>query len=244
MRSVHFQARHLIRGIIAVNAFMFLASLVISGRQISFSINPLQALAPSTDTLIFMGATGTVPITAYQEWWSLLTAGWLHGSLLHIIFNMTALVQIGYLVTATFGVHRMFIIYTFSSLAGFYLSFVAGVEVTIGASAAICGLIGATLYYGKSRGGDFGQAVYKQTMGWVLSLIVFGLAIPGINNWGHGGGLVAGAATAWALGYHENKKESSWHFMLSVLLMVITLLFLVWSVVTALMLSFPWFAGT
>jgi len=225
--------RQLIRGIIGVNGFMFLACLVVSGRNTNFSINPFTALSPSTNTLIFMGATGTIPIDNYQQWWSLITASWLHGGLLHIIFNMTALVQIGHLVMGAYGLHRMFIIYTLSGIAGFYFSYVAGVSVTIGASASICGLIGATLYFGKSRGGPFGQAVYKQTMGWVLSLIVIGLAIPSINNWGHGGGLVAGVGLGWLLGYHELRRETGWHFMISVVFMAITALFLIWTVVTA-----------
>ncbi len=228
--------RQLIRAIIVINGFMFLACLIVSGRHTDFSINPFATLSPATNTLIFMGATGTLPIDHYRQWWSLITASWLHGSLLHIIFNMTALVQIGHLVMGAYGVHRMFIIYTLSGIAGFYLSYVAGVSVTIGASASICGLIGATLYFGKSRGGAFGQAVYRQTMGWVLSLIVIGLAIPSINNWGHGGGLVAGMGLGWLLGYHEIRRESGWHLAVSVGLMIATALFLIWTVATALYL--------
>ncbi|SMD00900.1 rhomboid protease GluP [Desulfocicer vacuolatum DSM 3385] len=230
-------SHQLIRAIIGLNGLMFLATLVVSGRYTNFSINPFTALSPSTNTLIFMGATGTVPIDHYREWWSLITASWLHGSLLHIIFNMTALVQIGHLVMETYGHHRMFIIYTVSGIAGFYLSYVAGVSVTIGASASICGLIGATLYYGKTRGGIFGQAVYKQTMGWVFSLIIFGFAIPGINNWGHGGGLIAGIGLGWLLGYHETKKEAGWHYLVSMGLMGMTILLLLWVIVFAIHLA-------
>ena len=74
--------------------------------------------------------------------------------------------------------------------------------MTIGASAALCGLIGAALYYGKSRGGTFGQAIYKHTSGWVIGLFFIGL-MPGINNWGHGGGLVAGIGTGYLFSYLE-----------------------------------------
>ncbi len=225
--------RQLIRAIIGFNGIMFLACLVFSGQHTDFSINPFTAFSPSTNTLIFMGATGTIPINHYQEWWSLITASWLHGSLLHIIFNMTALVQIGHLVMGAYGLHRMFIIYTISGIAGFYLSYIAGVSITIGASASICGLIGATLYFGKTKGGAFGQAVYKQTMGWVFSLIIFGLAIPSINNWGHGGGLIAGIALGWLLGYHEIREEAWWHYLISILLMLITILFILWVIMSA-----------
>jgi len=225
--------RQLNRAIIGLNGIMFLACLIFSGRHTNFSLNPFTAFSPATNTLIFMGATGTIPINHYREWWSLITASWLHGSLLHIIFNMTALAQIGHLVMEAYGVHRTFIIYTLSGIAGFYLSYVAGVSVTIGASASICGLIGATLYFGKSRKDTFGQAVYKQTMGWVFSLLIFGFAIPNINNWGHGGGIVAGIGLGWLLGYHETREENIWHYLLSVILMAITLLILLWVITSA-----------
>ena len=237
MRQFHLSPRQLIRGIIGVNVVMFLASLVFSTQPPGLTLNPFEALSPATNTLIFLGATGTIPMGHYQLWWSPATAGWLHGSLLHILFNMTALVQIAPLVTTTFGVHRMFIIYTVSSIAGFYLSFLAGVPVTIGASAAICGLIGATLYYGKARGGNFGQALFKQTMGWVVSLAVIGVLVPNINNWGHGGGLVAGAAAAWGMGYQEKSRESRWHLVVSLLFMGITLFLLFRSLLWAIYLN-------
>jgi len=64
-----------------------------------------------------------------------------------------------------FGVSRMFIIYTASGVIGFWISCLFGVLFTIGASASICGLIGAMLFYGKSRGGVYGQAIYRQVFG-------------------------------------------------------------------------------
>lgn len=53
----------------------------------------------------------------------------------------------------------MVVIYTLSGMCGFLVSYLAGVGFTIGASAAVCGLIGAALYYGKRRGGRYGQTV-------------------------------------------------------------------------------------
>ncbi|MFP5214026.1 MAG: rhomboid family intramembrane serine protease, partial [Acidobacteriota bacterium] len=147
----------------------------------------------------------------------------------HILFNMMALRQIGPFITQEYGVHRMFIIYTLSGVFGFWLSYMAGVRFTIGASAALCGLIGAGLYYGKSRGGAFGQQVFVQIRGWVISIFIFGFFFPGINNWGHGGGLAAGIALGYLLGYVEKRPEKLAHKLLAGLCVAVTALVLLWS---------------
>lgn len=223
----------ILKWMIGVNILFFAASLVLSGKGVKLSLNPFTALSPSTNVLIYLGASGTIPIVQYHQWWSFLTANWLHGSLLHIIFNMTALWQIGYLILAIYGIYRMFIIYTLSGIAGFCLSYVAGVPVTIGASAAICGLLGAAFYFGKSQGGTPGKVVSKMASGWILSLVIFGFAIPNINNWGHGGGFAAGIVLGWLLGYNERKKENSFHMLLSSVLMAVTVIVIGWQMVSA-----------
>ena len=108
----------------------------------------------------------------------------MHGGILHIFFNMTALVQIGPLVLQEYGLNRMIILYTLGSVCGFLISFLAGVPFTIGASASLCALIGALLYYGKSRSGIYGQNLYRQVLGWVIGLGLFGLIVPGHKQLG------------------------------------------------------------
>ncbi len=222
-----------IKTVVGINILFFVVSLILSGSQIEFSINPFTALSPSTNALIFMGASGTIPIHQYNQWWSLITANWLHGSLLHIIFNMAAVLHIGHLIIMTYGIHRMFAIYTISGIAGFYLSYLAGVSLTIGASASLCGLIGAAFYYGKTRGGQFGKVVFDTTSGWILSLVIFGIAIPNINNWGHGGGFAAGLVLAWFMGYNEIKVENILHKFLSWISIAVTAVILGWVLISA-----------
>ncbi len=244
---------------------MFAASLVLSGKNLQLSINPFTALSPSIDVLISLGATGKIAISRYvshlggtsiahsaADYWSAITlvcANWLHGSLLHILFNMIALFQIGSLISTIYGFNRMFIIYTLSGISGFYLSLVADVAVTIGASAAICGLLGAGFYFGRSQKTTLvGRAVSKMASGWIFSLVIFGLAIPNINNWGHGGGFAAGILLGRLLGYNKiehgsaqdgyqmveyikNREESSFNTLLSSILVVITIFCLILSFV-------------
>jgi rhomboid protease GluP len=209
-------ADRLVKNIIWLNAGMFILSILINPGSIGLSANPFGLFSPSSNSLLILGATGTIPIARLHRWWTLLSANWLHGGILHILFNMFALWQIGPFVIREYGPSRMFAIYTLSGVGGFFVSFLAGVPFTIGASAAICGLIGAALYYGKSRGGYYGQAVYQQVGGWAIGIFLFGFLISGINNWAHGGGLLTGAVAGFLLGYNEREQEKPFHLLLAI----------------------------
>ncbi len=213
------------------NIAMFVFSILLSPRTISLNLNPLTFLSPDSLSLLRLGATGTIPIDRLGRWWSLVSANYLHGGILHIFFNLMALYQIAPLVQREFGRYRFVIIYTLGGIGGFYASYLAGVSFTIGASAALCALLGAAIYYGKSRGGVYGQAVYRQIGGWALGILAFGLLVPGINNWGHGGGFVAGAFLGMLLGYNEKRPESRFHRLLAILCIGLTVLVLLWAVV-------------
>lgn len=216
----------LLKVIIAANVAYYMLSLLLS-RQRGFSANPLSFLSPDRTSLLLLGATGSVPVLELGRFWTLISASYLHGGLLHILFNMMALRQIGPWVAAEFGPSRMFIIYTLSGVSGYLASCLAGVPFTIGASASVCGLIGALFYFGRSRGGNYGAAVSREVSGWLISLLLFGFLIPGINNWGHGGGIVGGALLGKLLGYRERRPETTGHRLLALLCMLATVLILV-----------------
>ena len=219
--------------IVAVNAVFYLISILLDPRALGLSANPMTFLAPSNESLFFLGATGTLPIAVYGRWWSLLTASFLHGSILHIFFNMMALRQLAPFVVEEFGFFRFAIIYVWTGVAGFLISYLAGIPFTIGASAAVCGLIGAIIYYGKSRGGFYGQQIYRQAMGWVLGLVLFGLFVPGINNWAHGGGILSGIAIAFLTGYQDRRSERLVHRFLGGASILITAAALLWALLQA-----------
>ncbi|MGC9975122.1 MAG: rhomboid family intramembrane serine protease, partial [Syntrophales bacterium] len=116
--------------------------------------------------------------------------------------------------------------------------YLAGIPFTIGASASICGLIGAILYYGKSRGGFYGEVIYRQAMGWVIGIVIFGLLVPGINNWAHGGGLISGITLGFLMSYNEQKRDTFFHSALAGVCIVSTVIILVWAALQALLFSF------
>jgi rhomboid protease GluP len=214
--------------IIGANVVMYVLALLLNPGGLNLNFNPMGFLSPSTRSLLLLGATGTVPILELQRWWSLLAANYLHAGLLHIIFNMMALRQLGPLVSQEYGPYRMVIIYTLAGVIGFFLSFLVGVRLTLGASAAVCGLIGAMIFYGKSRGGTYGEAIYRQIGGWAIAIFIFGFLVPGINNWGHGGGMLGGALLGYLLGYQERRRESLGHRLAGLACLVVTGLVLLW----------------
>jgi rhomboid protease GluP len=214
--------------ITGVTVAIYLLSLLVGMRPMGGGIFGI--LSPDTRSLITLGATGSVPFGDYGRWWTLISANYLHGGIFHILFNMMALRQLGPLVIQEYGTYRFVILYVVTGALGFWVSILAGVTFTVGASAAVCGLIGAMLYYGKRRGGQYGQAIFQQVGGWVIGLALFGFMLPGLNNWAHGGGIAAGIALGFVLGYAERTKETLTHRMLAGACALVTVLVLGWSV--------------
>src|SRR4030042_4212032 len=110
---------YILIAIIYVNIGLYVLSLLLNIRGTGFSANPLALLSPDTGSLVLLGAAGAIPINQFHAWWSLLSANYLHGGILHILFNMLALRQLGPLVVAAYGQYRMFIIYTLGGIFGF-----------------------------------------------------------------------------------------------------------------------------
>lgn len=227
-----------VQTLLYINIAFFALALLFDLRGIFMSGSPFSFLSPSDRSLFFLGATGTYPVISFHRFWTLLTASFLHGGILHIVFNMMALYQLGPFVLREFGVHRFINIYILTGVAGFAVSVLAGVHFTIGASASICGLIGAIIYFGKSRGGSYGEAIYKQAIGWVIGLIIFGFLFSGINNWAHGGGLLSGLLIAYLLGYNDQKMESAWSKILAYGCILITAGALLWAAGSAVYYKF------
>lgn len=216
-----------VKALITVNLLYYALSLMVSA-----GMGQGGFLAPGNASLLLLGATGTIPIDQYGRIWTLLSANYLHGGILHLAFNLMALRQIAPWVANEYGTSRMFAIYTLGGVFGFLVSYLAGVSFTIGASAGVCSLIGALLFYGKSRGGVYGHSVYREVSGWVVSLVIFGLIVPGINNWGHGGGIIGGMLCGWLLGYAERRRETAVHTVLALACAAATVAVLAWAVLT------------
>ena len=210
--------------IVCVLLYVLAIVLDLSGTQI-FGGGIFDMLSPSNRSLYQLGMGGLLPWQA-GRWWTLITANYLHASLLHIGFNLLWLRQIGPWVVELYGASRFWIIYTIAGLTGSILSTIAGTYFFVGASGAIFGLFGALLFYGRHRGGTFGSNLFRQMLIWVVIAFAFGFLGRGIDNWGHFGGLIGGIAAAWLLGYQERRRQSlSNHLLAAGLILFVVICF-------------------
>ncbi|RQW05437.1 rhomboid family intramembrane serine protease [candidate division KSB1 bacterium] len=206
-----------------VSIALYVLSLLLDPAAILRPQGMFGLLAPSHNALIKLGMTGAMPMH-YGRWWTLVTAIYLHGGILHIVFNMLWLRNLGQMVIPLFGTSRAFIIFTVAGIAGFFISDLVGIGFTIGASGSIFGLLGALVYYGRKRGGVFGSAIYRQVGTWTIILLVFGFLMPGINNLAHMGGFAGGFLSAMLLGFHESRPENQNHRILAVVAVAVTII--------------------
>lgn len=186
--------------------FVIVGSVGLYLATLAASKNPLggpgllSILSPEEIPLRLFGASGADPVFRLGWWWTVLSAGWLHGGLLHILFNMNALRHLAPPVAELYGAGRMMIIYTAGSIFGFTLSSVmgqllpgvpllGGSFLTLGASAPIFGLLGALAYYGHRTGSSMMRAVALQN---AAIMFAMGLFLPAIDNWAHAGGFAGG----------------------------------------------------
>jgi rhomboid protease GluP len=227
--------------VIGACAVLYVLSLVASQGQIGMG-SLFNLFAPNQRALFLFGASGAIPVFALDRWWTVLSAGWLHGSALHILFNMMWVRQLAPATADLYGPGRMVIIYTAAGVAGFALSsfagafipnilFLRGGQFTVGASASIFGLLGALVYYGR-RGGS--RMVGSEALTYALMLGVFGFIMPGVDNYAHAGGFGGGYLASRLL--DPLKPERIDHIAIALVCLAATILAVVVSAVTGFVL--------
>ena len=216
---------------------LYIASLIIDPREIG--MRGMSIMEPSNRSIYLFGASGAIPVFGYGRWWTVLSAAWLHGNLIHIFFNMLWIRQLAPATAELYGSSRTVIIYTASSVVGFLLSSFAGLifgaipilggaQLTIGASASIFGLLGALVVYGR-RGGS--SHIGGQARTYAIILFVFGFMMPNIDNYAHLGGFLGGYAVARWL--DPLKPERGNHMVAAIACLALTALSILVSILTA-----------
>ena len=222
--------------VIGASSVLYVLTLIASGGSFQVVGSGLSLLAPSASALALFGASGAYPVFYLGAWWTVLSATWLHGNLLHILFNMMWVRDLAPSTADVIGPARTVVIYTVSGVCGFLLSSVAGAyfpplplfrgaTLTIGASASIFGLLGGLMHYGRKSGSSLIHAEAKR---YAVILFVFGLIMPGVDNYAHAGGFLGGYATSAF--FNPLTRERGDHMLLAVACLAASFLAIVFSV--------------
>jgi rhomboid protease GluP len=182
---------------IAREPFLALGQLAI-GQEL---LQDLLARGWGDSLLTLLGGKISSLIDAGQ-YWRLITPVLLHASLLHIGFNMYALFVIGPSLESYYGHKRFLALYLLTGFGGNLLSYLLSEGVSVGASTAIFGLVaaeGVFIYQNRNIFGPKARAMLSNVVMVVVINLVLGLS-PGIDNWGHLGGLITGLIFGWFAG--------------------------------------------
>ncbi len=219
--------------IIGACGAIYVLSLALSGGSFG------GLLAPNFGVLDYLGMSGAVPVWQYGRWSTLLSAGWLHGNILHIVFNMMGLRQLVPAIVELYGPGRTVIIYTAAAIGGFLLSSTIGwffprfpflgAAYTVGASASIFGLLGAAVYYGRRSGSRLASS---QAWSYAISMGAMGFFLPGmVDNAAHVGGFAGGYLASRLL--DPLKPERINHVVIAIACLVVSLLTILVPIVRA-----------
>lgn len=182
----------------------------------------------NTATLVTYGAKYT-PLILAGQWWRLLSAGFLHIGIQHLVINMLTLYFLGLYLENILGSWRMLLVYLLSIVGGNLLSaVVASNSVSAGASTGIFGLFGAFIFLGAEF---HDNPVIHQLARQFLILVIFNLVadlLPGIDMAGHVGGLVAGFLATAIVGAPKLGQISLIKRLLSGTILVLLVWVLVW----------------
>jgi rhomboid protease GluP len=227
--------------VIGVSTTLYAATLLITlfttGRLQPVGAGGFSLLPPSNYALRLFGMSGAIPIFVNGWWWTVLSATWLHGSLLHILFNMLWVRDLAPALIDVIGVSRAIIIYVVAGICGFALSSVMplvplpipilhGATNTMGASAAIFGMLGALVHYGRVSGSRF---IHAQALNYAIVLFVMALFLPGVDNTAHAGGFIGGYVTSAF--FNPLTRERGDHMIAAVACLFATLVAILYSVV-------------
>jgi rhomboid protease GluP len=183
-------------GILGLSCLFFVISLLATIRLTGFTSSGggLSGLfnfgAISGGVLERFGASLPLPYNVRQPW-RFVMAIFLHGSILHIFFNMWVLMDIGPQVEELYGSARYLFIYVVTGIGGYVVSSATG-HMSVGGSGALLGLIGVLLAVTMSRKTMGMQMLRNQLIRWLIYLAVLGYFFREIDNYAHAGGLIAG----------------------------------------------------
>ncbi len=149
------------------------------------------------------------PLVKSGEYYRIITSMFLHIDIIHLACNMYSLYIIGPQVESFFGKGKFLIIYLLSGICGAFLSLAFNVDaISVGASGAIFGLLGAILFFGHYYRTYLGNVIRSQIIPIIIINLIIGFAATGIDNFAHVGGLIGGVLASMALGVPDKKSKT------------------------------------
>ena len=162
----------------------------------------------SGQALNTLGAS-RIDLILQGQWFRLVTAMFLHGSLIHIGSNMMVLLDIGPTLEELYGSPRYLFLYVFTGMFSFVVSALFG-HLAVGASGALMGLIGLMLAITTKRGGVHMKVMRSRLLTWVVIIFLIGFSLPGVDNAAHFGGLAAGFVLGKLFADREPLAGAEW----------------------------------
>lgn len=178
-------------GIIVINIIMYVLTA-----YLSYVYGNGSLFDSDTRVLILLGAKVN-ELIAHGQYFRLITCMFLHGGIVHLVVNMYSLYAIGPMVERVYGRIKYIAIYFISGICSSIFSYMFSTSVSIGASGAIFGLLGAVLVYAIKAKGKTGNAFIKNILSVIFVNIFIGMTLPNIDNFGHIGGLIGGIIIAF-----------------------------------------------
>lgn len=184
-----------------VTPILILVCVVVYGAMVVSGVSPLW---PSGAQLILWGANEGARIILRHEYWRLITSAFVHGGFIHVALNMWSLLAIGPLVERLYGNAAFAVIYLAAGIGGAIASVAASpVRVSVGASGAICGVLGALLAFLLVHRRAIPALVLKplraNALGYVVFIAILGAVVPNIDQEAHLGGLATGFVVGFLL---------------------------------------------
>ncbi|MGH4139546.1 rhomboid family intramembrane serine protease [Clostridium sp.] len=182
-------------GIISINVIMYIITAYLSlvyakGSILNSDINVLILLGAKVNELIQNG-----------QYYRLISCMFLHGGLVHLAVNMYSLYAIGPMVEKVYGKVKYIAIYFISGIIASVFSYIFSTSVSIGASGAIFGLLGAVLIFAVKSKGKTGSGFIKSILSVIFINIFIGATLPNIDNFAHMGGLMGGMLVAFLVSF-------------------------------------------
>jgi rhomboid protease GluP len=222
---------------------LYVISLLLDLRAaFSFGHGLFGILSPSGRALHALGSTNPYDLLGARPW-TLVTAIYLHGGILHILFNLMWVRSLAPEVQRGFGPARLFVIWTVAGVAGFLVSDglpILGIgrgHYSVGASGSIFGLMAALIVYGRLVGASM---MTRQIWQWAILILILGFLMPGVDNGAHVGGFAGGWVAASALKGGIGRSESRGITLTAMAMVAVTALGFVLNV-AVMVLRLPFF---